>query len=171
MSLWACMTLSTPLLLAITLSALTIQFIWSLIIFGYILGLLIFFSILFYSRCLLYHVSCFHSFPSTFASAPCILKFKRRKENGKKLKILIMEATVWHYMSHSKLIVCVFLLSSVHCKESLLWIKDTGFYYTINAGPSLGLFLTILLLLFAVEILQLLVWVCRSGSIRCFSRS
>lgn len=33
------------------------------------------------------------------------------------------------------------MLVNIHCKESLVWFKTSGFYYTISAGPSLKLFL------------------------------
>ena len=33
------------------------------------------------------------------------------------------------------------LLVNVHCNESLVWFKASGFCYTISAGPSLKLFL------------------------------
>ena len=50
------------------------------------------------------------------------------------------------------------LLAGVHCKESLVWFEASGFYYTINAGPSLGQPMVILLLPCVVEILQFWVW-------------
>lgn len=43
--------------------------------------------------------------------------------------------------------VHIFLLASMHCKESLVWFEASYFLYTINIGPSLG---------FSVEILQFL---------------
>lgn len=49
------------------------------------------------------------------------------------------------------------------------WFKATGFYYTMNAGPSLGLILVMLLLPCVMEILQL--WDYRTGPFMCFSRS
>ena len=49
----------------------------------------------------------------------------------------------------------------VFIAESLIWSKASGFYYTIDAGPSLGLLLVILQLPCVMEILQL--WVCRAG--------
>ena len=38
------------------------------------------------------------------------------------------------------------LLANVHCNESLVWFKASGFCYTINTGSSLGLLSDILLL-------------------------
>ncbi|KAL6040579.1 hypothetical protein STEG23_015980, partial [Scotinomys teguina] len=51
---------------------------------------------------------------------------------------------------------------AVNLRESLVWFETSGFYYTINAGPSLRLCSDILLLPCVVEILQL--WVCRNLS-------
>ena len=61
------------------------------------------------------------------------------------------------------------LLASVHCRVSLVWLEASGFYYTINAGPSLKLLLDILLLPFVVQTLQF--WVCRTSPFTCSSRS
>ena len=44
----------------------------------------------------------------------------------------------------------------VFIAESLVWFQASGFYYTIDARPSLGLFLRILLLPCVVEILQVM---------------
>ena len=58
-------------------------------------------------------------------------------------------------VSHTvNLFVHTSLLASVHCKESLVCLDVFRFYYTINAGSSLGLFLGILLLLCVMDILQ-----------------
>ncbi|KAL6089636.1 hypothetical protein STEG23_027374 [Scotinomys teguina] len=54
------------------------------------------------------------------------------------------------------------------CKESLVWFKASGFYYTIDAGSSLELLLDILLLPCVVKILQLLG--CRMDPFMSFSR-
>ncbi|KAL6092449.1 hypothetical protein STEG23_022795, partial [Scotinomys teguina] len=53
------------------------------------------------------------------------------------------------------------LLASVHCKESWVWFEASGFCCTMDAGPSLGLLLDILLLPCVVGILQL--WICSKG--------
>lgn len=55
------------------------------------------------------------------------------------------------------------------CKYSLVQFEASGFCYTIDTGPSLGLLLDFLLLLCVVEIL--LVWVCRTCFFPCVSRS
>jgi hypothetical protein len=47
------------------------------------------------------------------------------------------------------------LLANIHCNESLVWFKASGFCYTINTGSSLGLLCDILLLPCVMEILQL----------------
>ena len=58
-------------------------------------------------------------------------------------------------MSHTvNPFIHIALLASVHCKESLVWFKASGFCYTIDTGPSLGLLLDILLLSCIVENLQ-----------------
>ena len=46
-------------------------------------------------------------------------------------------------------------LANVHCSESLVWFKASGFCYTISTGSSLGFLSAILLLPWVVEILQL----------------
>lgn len=89
-----------------------------------------------------------------------LILFKEREEKNKQIeKILIMEAV----MSHSKpyRFTHISLLASVHPKESLVWFEGSGYCYSINAGPSLGLFLHILLLSSVVEMLQF--GVCRNG--------
>lgn len=59
---------------------------------------------------------------------------------------------------------------STHCEKSLLGLEASGFCYTADAGgPSLGLFLDILLLPCVMEILTL--WVCESGPFTCPSKS
>ena len=61
------------------------------------------------------------------------------------------------------------VLVSVHYKESLVWFKVSVFCYTIDTGLTLELFLDILLLSCAMEILRL--WVCRPDPFACSSRS
>lgn len=65
-------------------------------------------------------------------------------------------------MSHTiNPLVRISSLAGVLCKESLIWFEAFGFHYPINARPSLGRLLNILLLFCIVEILQL--WVFRTG--------
>ena len=69
-----------------------------------------------------------------------------------------MEAVAWHSELQSKypyIFTCKCVLQKV-----IVWFKASGFYYTVDAGPSLGLFLDSLLLPCVMEILQL--WVCRT---------
>ena len=60
-----------------------------------------------------------------------------------------------------------FIHTSLHAgvprKESLVWFEAPGLCYTINAGPSLGLSLDILLLPCVVKILQS--WVHRTDTL------
>lgn len=58
--------------------------------------------------------------------------------------------------SVSDTVNCLFhalLLTRVHCEESLDWFEVSCFYYTVNARPSLGLLLCILLLHCVMETL------------------
>lgn len=61
------------------------------------------------------------------------------------------------------------LLADVHCNKSLIWIKASGFCYTINAGSSPELLLDILQLPWVTEILHLQVY--RTGPFKCLSNS
>jgi hypothetical protein len=58
-------------------------------------------------------------------------------------------------------VVYISLLTSVHCHESLIWFKASGFSYIIHTGSSLGLLLVNLFLPCAMEILRF--WSCRTG--------
>lgn len=83
------------------------------------------------------------------SAMPPPIRFKRKEKNRetKKKKNFIVVAVVWH-MSHTVHYLVHFpLLSSTHCKESLLWFEASGFCFSINTGPSLGILLDILLLL------------------------
>lgn len=74
-----------------------------------------------------------------------------------------MEIAVCHSESRSKPLLSIhFYILVLIAKKSLVWFKALGFCYIIDTGPSLGLFLDILLRPYIVEILQL--WVCRSIS-------
>lgn len=59
------------------------------------------------------------------------IKFKRRKKEEE--KNLIAEARVWHSESDSTPFSP--LLASVHCSESLVLFKASGFCHTIDFGP------------------------------------
>lgn len=65
--------------------------------------------------------------------------------------------------------VHISLFASIHCKELLVWFKDSGFWNIVSAWPPLELHLVILLLPYAIEILKL--WVCRTWFFTGFSRS
>lgn len=99
-------------------------------------------------------------------------KFKKKKKERKtrkKLKNLSWKLQCDPVSHTVNAFVCVSLFARVHGKESSVWFGASGFYYTIEAGPSLGLCLDILLLPCGVEMLQL--WVCESGPFMCRSRS
>lgn len=64
-----------------------------------------------------------------------------------------MDAVVCHSESHSKPF-CPYIFT---CQESAVWF-DSGFCYTFNAEPSLGLLLGVLLLPCVREVPKL--WVC-----------
>jgi hypothetical protein len=50
--------------------------------------------------------------------------------------------------------------ATIHCNESLVWVKASGFCYTVNTRSSPSLFLNIVLLPCVMELLQL--WICRT---------
>lgn len=66
-------------------------------------------------------------------------------------KSLVMEAVMWESKLSNNLVVYIYLLVSVHCKESLVWFLASCIIYlfvfflcNINAGPSLELLFVIL---------------------------
>lgn len=101
--------------------------------------------------------------PSHLPSAPAPPQKKNlhkfEKEKG---------AAVWHSEPCSKPLVHISLLASVYCRViDLVW--GFWFFYTINAGPSLGLFLDILF--FPPCCGDSEVWHLQTWSLTCFSRS
>ena len=48
-----------------------------------------------------------------------------------------------HSVSTEHPFVHTSLLANIHCSESLVWLKTSGFFYTINTVSSLGLLLAI----------------------------
>lgn len=119
--------------------------------------------------CLPHHVSQSHSFPFPFMftfypfTPAHIIKFKKNKDKKDKRKNVIMEVVVRHSESP---IYPLSLLASAHFKESLILFRASGFYYTFDVEPSLGLLLNVLLLSIVQDILQF--WVCRTS---CFMYS
>lgn len=69
-------------------------------------------------------------------------------------KTLIVEAVVYHSVSHSIYPLVHTLLSNVHCNESLVWYKVSDFCYSVDIGTLLELLWGILLLSGVTEILQ-----------------
>jgi len=53
------------------------------------------------------------------------------------------------------------LLANVHCNESLVWFKASGFCYTINTGSSLRLLLESCCCPVVMEVLPF--WICKTG--------
>ena len=74
-----------------------------------------------------------------------------------------------HQCPTAYLFVLTSLLINVHCNESLVWFKASGFYDTINIGSSLELLFDILLVPFVTKILQL--WICKTSPFTCSSSS
>lgn len=57
--------------------------------------------------------------------------------------------------------VHISLLANIHCHVLLVWYRASGFCHSISNGMSLALISNILLLFYALEILEL--WICRNG--------
>jgi hypothetical protein len=106
--------------------------------------------------------ACVTSFPLKTATryychtppAPTPITTKHRK-------YFIMEAVVYHSVTHVYISVHTSSLASIHCSTSLVWSKIAGFCDTISIDSSPGLFPVILVLPCVMEILQL--WVTRTG--------
>lgn len=68
---------------------------------------------------------------------------------------LTVQAAVCHGVSYSIPFSQIALFANVHCNESSVWFKASGFCHTINTGSLPGLLSNILFLSCVIEILQL----------------
>lgn len=87
------------------------------------------------------------------------LNFKRKSKNQTKQKTnkqkkSLVGAVVWPIESPSVFFSPFIFSCKCPCNQSLVWLEArSGFWYTIDAKPSLGLLLDVLLLSCAMEIL------------------
>lgn len=77
-----------------------------------------------------------HSSIDSFISVLCHCNFIKRKQNKVKKNENI--TSLHGNYSVSGCVTQTSLLANVHCNESLVWFKASGFCYTINTGSSLG---------------------------------
>lgn len=107
-------------------------------------------------------------YPLPWQQPPNKIKFKRKKKKNQSYHESC-SVTQWVTQAVDRSFVHTSLLAIVHYKELLVWFKVSGFCCTLNAGPSLELLLVISMFPCVVEIL--LLWVYRTGTISCSSRS
>jgi hypothetical protein len=91
---------------------------------------------------------------TTIPFIPTLFPFKLSLLKEKEGKKPIVKTVVYHNVSHG-IFVHTFLFAIFHWNCSLVWVKTSGFCYTINTGSSPGILLDTVLLTCVKKILQL----------------